>query len=445
MTLAHLAYPRGVIKPLTALLALVSLSAACDKTTKPLPDVPASTPAPQAPHAPAAPVAMPAGDALTKLASSSNQLGFDLYGRARSAPGNVAISPASISAALAMTYGGARAETEAQMKRVLHLDGSRDSVTADWGNLSRALQAPGRPLKLRIANRLFGEKSIKFEQAFIDKTREAYAAPLEPTDFVNAFEPARGHINGWVEEQTEHRIKDLLPPNALDKLTRLVLVNAIYFLADWAEPFEKNATYDSDFKVSGGAPKKTPMMHQGGKHRLAQEGGAKVLELPYKGGDASMLFILPDRADGLADLEAKLTSAKLDAWRAALAPQTVAVSLPRFEVSPTPSMSLGKDLEALGMPDAFDRKKADFTGIAKPADERERLEIDKVFHKAFVKVDEKGTEAAAATAVVMAKGGGAPPAPALEFNADHPFVYAIVDNTTGLVLFLGRVVDPTTK
>ena len=443
--------PPGRSLVLAALVAAASVTA-CEKTTQVVPDAP-KPPAAEAPAAagttatPAATgaVAMPSAEAMTKLAASSNALGLDLYGRARATQGNLAMSPASISAALAMTFGGARGETEAQMKRVLHVDGARDAVAADWGRLSRALQSPARPLTLRIANRLFGEKTTKFEQAFIDKTKLDFGAPLEPNDFVNAFEPARAHINGWVEDQTEHRIKELLPPNALDKQTRLVLVNAIYFLADWAEPFEKSATYDAPFSVAQGAPKPTPMMHRAGKHRFVQNDGAKVLELPYKGGDASMLVILPDRKDGLADLEKSLTGAKLEGWKTALAMQTVAVSLPRFEVSPTPSMSLGEDLKSLGMPDAFDRDKADFTGIANPVDRKERLKIDKVFHKAFVKVDEKGTEAAAATAVVMAKGGGPPPAPPLEFNADHPFVFAIVDKATGLVLFLGRVADPTMK
>jgi serpin B len=432
----------------TATVLSIFTLPACEKTTKVGPDGPSAPTATAAtPAAPAtAPVAMPSADAMTKLAASSNALGFDLYGRAKAAPGNLAMSPASISAALAMTFGGARAETEAQMKKVLHVEGSRDQVTSEWGKLSRALQNPSRPLSLRIANRLFGEKSVKFEQPFIDKTQADFAAPLEPNDFVNAFEPARAHINGWVEDQTERRIKELLPPGALDKYTRLVLVNAIYFLADWAEPFEKTATYDATFEVAPGTQKKTPMMHQGGQsHRLAQADGVKVLQLEYKGRDTSMLVILPNQKNGLAEVEKSLTAVKLEAWRAALAPEKVSITLPRFEVAPTPSMSLGEDLKALGMPDAFDRDKADFTGIANPADKRERLRIDKVFHKAFVKVDEKGTEAAAATAVVMAKGGGPPPAPAIEFVADHPFVFAIVDNATGLVLFIGRVADPTTK
>jgi serpin B len=426
-------------------LALLGLLG-CDKTARVATDTPSASnmPATTKVQTPMTSAAIPPTGDMKRLASSSNALGFDVYGKVRAAPGNLAMSPASISAALAMTYGGARGDTEAQMKRVLHLDGARDGVMTDWGNLARGLQDPARPLKLRIANRLFGEKTVKLEQAFLDKTKEAYGAPLEPTDFKNAFEPARGHINGWVEDQTEKRIKDLLPAGALDAETRLVLVNAVYFLADWAEPFEMNATSEEIFNVSASVQKKTPMMHQGGFHRIAQADGVKILELPYKGGDAAMLVILPDRADGLPDVEASLSTAKLDAWTTALAPSMVAVTLPRFEVSPTPSMSLGAELVKLGMPDAFDRDKANFTGIANPADPRERFKIDKVFHKAFVKVDEKGTEAAAATAVVMARAGGAPPKP-IVFKADHPFIFVITDKSSGLVLFLGRVADPTLR
>ncbi len=431
---------------------------ACDKTAKVGADTPTAPAASKEPVTSPSAIASaastpvlptiappPAADAK-RLATSSNALGFDIYGKVRGAPGNLAISPASISAALAMTYGGARAQTEAQMKRVMHLEGARDAVMTDWGALSRSLQSPNRPVKLRIANRLFGEKTYTFDQGFLDRTRDAYGAPLEPTDFKEAFEPARARINGWVEDQTEKRIKDLLPVRALDATTRLVLVNAIYFLADWAEPFEKMATRDQPFKVTPTAPKATPMMHHDGSHRFAQTDGVKVLELPYQGGESSMLFILPDREDGLEALESSLSAAKLAAWTAALGPRAVAVTLPRFEVSPTPSLSLGSELVKLGMVDAFDKDKADFTGIANPKDARERLYIAKVFHKAFVKVDEKGTEAAAATAVVMAKGGGGPPArPALEFTADRPFLFLIMEKASGLVLFVGRVADPTVR
>ncbi len=416
------------------LAATLILGMACDKTT--------TNGGPDSPTAKK--MQMPPAADITKLAKSSNAFAFDVYGKVRSAPGNLAMSPASITAALAMTWGGARAQTEEQMRTVMHLDGSRDAVMADWGNLSRSLQDPSRTLKLRIANRLFGEKTAAFDAGYIEKTKSAYGAPLEPVDFKTAFDSARVHINGWVEEQTERRIKELLPQGALDKLTRLVLVNAIYFLADWAEPFDKNGTYDEAFTVAGGGKRKTPMMHRAGGYRFAQIEGMKILEMPYKGGDAAMLVFLPDRPDGLAEVERSLSASKLEEWTSALKSERVAVSLPRFEVSPTPSMSLGDILVELGMANAFDRDKADFTGIANPPDPRERLKIDKVFHKAFVKVDEKGTEAAAATAVVMAAGGAAPQR-MLEFTADHPFLFAIVDKPTGLVLFVGRVADPTTK
>ena len=248
---------------------------------------------------------------------------------------------------------------------------------------------------------------------------------------------------------------NLVPPGAIDSLMRLVLVNAIYFLADWEAPFKRASTSDQDFAVAKGPPKKTPTMHQQGRYRIVQADGAKVLELPYQGGDAAMLVVLPEpparrwrrpgpsSSDGLAALEKSLTAAQLEAWTRKLAPQNVSVWLPRFEVSPA-SMSLGGPLAALGMPDALDAGKADFTGIANPADPAERLSIGSVLHKAFVKVDEKGTEAAAAMAVMMA-GRAGPPRDSIEFRADHFFLFAIVDRPTGLVLFLGRVEDPTTR
>ena len=412
-----------------------------DKTTTVVADSP-TAPSPPEVDPPPAPAPMSAVGDVKRLAASSNALGFDLYAKVRGGSGNLALSPASISAALAMTYGGARGETEAQMKRVLHLDGTRDAAMTEWGNLSRALQDPGRPLKLRIANRLFGEKTVRLEQPFLDRTKEAYGAPLEPTDFKNAAEPSRGRINGWVEDQTETRIKELLPPDSIDAETRLVLVNAIYFLADWADPFLQHATFDETFHVSATTAKRTPTMHGGGPRRIVQADGVTVLELPYQGDDAAMLIILPDRVDGLASVEASLSAATLDAWMAALSTKRVSIALPRFEVSPQPSMSLGEELKKLGMTDAFDADLANFTGIANPTDPRERLQISGVFHKAFVKVDEKGTEAAAATAVLMPRAGGAPSFE-IDFKADHPFLFVIVDKKSGLALFVGRVVDPT--
>ncbi|MBL8719336.1 MAG: serpin family protein [Myxococcales bacterium] len=400
------------------------------------PSTPPSTPSSSAPTVT---IAMPSPTEVKPHATGSNAFAFDLYARIGKAPGNQVFSPASMSIALAMTWAGAKGETAAQMKKVMHFEAGG---TAMWGRISQALNAPGRPFELRSANRLFGEKTYKFEQPFLDGTKASFGAPLEPVDFKVGYEAARGKINGWVEEQTKQRIKDLLPKGALDELTRLVLVNAIYFLADWADPFEKNATYDADFE--GPTKKKVPTMHRSGSYAIAQVDQLKVLELPYGGSDISMLVVLPDSKTGLGAVEKSLTAAKLEAWTKALAPNRVDVALPRFEVSPA-SMPLADELQAMGMPLAFDRKKADFTLMGNPPNPDEHLCIQKVFHKAFVKVDEKGTEAAAATAVVMGAKGGAAPQKAIEFRADHPFLFFVVDKPSGLVLFMGRVVDPAAK
>jgi len=386
------------------------------------------------------PMPMPPESETRPLVAGSNAFAFDLWPRLAKAPGNGAFSPASISIAFAMTGLGARGETSTQLRKVMHFQGSEDVVASGWGNLGRVMTTPPRYLKLRIANRLFGEKTYAFDAPFLEKTKTIFRAPLEPVDFKKEFEPARARINGWVEEQTEKRIVELLPPRSLDDTTRIVLVNAIYFLADWADPFDKRSTRDEPFFAAATAKKDVPTMHRTGRYPVAKADGVSVIELPYRGEEASMVVVLPNARDGLAAVEKGLSASRLEGWRKALAPANVEVALPRFEIRP-PSISLGQELAALGMPLAFDSQKADLTGIAKAADPRERLYVAKVFHKAFVKVDEKGTEAAAATAVVVAKGGGAP-APATPFVVDHPFLYFIVEKTTGLVLFMGRVVDP---
>ncbi len=392
--------------------------------------------------------ATPAGprEEMSRLARSSNAFGLDLYRKLRTTPGNLVVSPASVTTALAMAWGGAKGETAAEMKNVLHFDGSPAEVTQSSGKLMAALTAPSRPIVFRIANRLFGEKSYRFEPAFLESTRAAYGAALEPVDFKGAPEGARALINGWVEGQTEKRIRDLVPPGGVKPLTRLALVNAIYFLGDWETPFKKEATRPMSFFVSATDKKDVATMHRLERLPFAQKEGLKALELPYKGGDLSMLVVLPDRIDGVRTLEESLTAAQLDAIVSSLAPTRVSVSLPKFEVDPPTSLALGDTLQAMGMALAFDPERADFTGIANPPDPRDRLSISSVFHKAFVKVDEKGTEAAAATAVVMVAGTAARPQEnPVEFKADHPFLFFIRDNESGMVLFLGRVADPSAK
>lgn len=391
---------------------------------------------------PATPPATPTGAAAAAaLAKGSNTFGFDLWSRVRKEPGNLSISPASISIALAMTWGGAKGGTAAEMKQALRLGVDAGAAMAGWGQLAAALQDKSRSLVLRIANRLFGEQSYKLEAPYLEQTRAAFGAPLEALDFAKAPEPARAHINKWVADQTEQRIKDLLPPRSIVADTRLVLVNAIYFLADWREPFEKHATREQPFTVAPGKTRPAKLMVRRGSYRMAKVDGVSVLELPYAGDDTAMLVVLPDRVDGLGDVEQALDADKLATWTQALGQQEVLVWLPRFTIDPPAALELSKSLKALGMAQAFDAERADFTGIANPPKPADRLYIGAVFHKAFVKVDEKGTEAAAATAVAPRLGGGMP-RPVPEFKADHPFLFFIVDRASGLLLFMGRVTDP---
>jgi len=397
------------------------------------------------------PLAIPAGllpapaeADMAAFARQSNVFGLELWKRLP-ASGNQVFSPASITTALAMTWGGAGGETAAQMRKVLHFQGSPADVMKASGDLSASLTDPKRPVTFRVANRLFGEAGFPFEPAFLAATRAAYGAPLEPLGFAAAPDRARVHINHWVEGQTEKRIRDLIPSGGITEETRLVLANAIYFLGDWQSPFEKESTRPQPFHVSSTGKKDVPTMNQSAAFRHARGHGLAVLELPYKGGQMSMLVLLPEAVDGLAGLEKDLTAEGLDRLVGALAPTRVAVALPKFEVDPQGSLPLADHLKAMGMPLAFDRRRADFTGIANPKNPDDRLSIGNVFHKAFVKTDEKGTEAAAATAVVMMRAAGMPAPPPVTFTADHPFLFLIRDTASGAILFLGRVADPSSK
>lgn len=377
------------------------------------------------------------------FAKASNAFGVDLYREVASAKGNVAISPASVSMALAMPWVGARGPTSDEMKKVLHFEDAPEAVATSAGKLSSSLQDPSRPVVFRIANQLFGEITAPIEKPFLDTTSAAYGAPLVRVDFKKDFEGARANINTWVADKTEDRIKELIPIGGLDERTRLVVVNAIYFKGDWARPFSSDATHAGAFFAPSGE-KQAPMMHSGhgATYGYAEDDGVKALSMDYEGGSMSMLFLLPNEKDGVAALERSLTPAKIDGLVASLSNQPVDVTLPKFKIAPSQSLALGPTLGALGMPTAFDDRAADFTGISNPPDPDERLHIQKVFHKAFLAVDEKGTEAAAATGVAVGAVTSLPP-PAVPFVADHPFVFMIRDNASGLVLFMGRLEDPT--
>ena len=404
------------------------------------PEAPAPTVTPK----PSARPRRPRPPGAAELARSSNAFGLDLYAQLRAHPGNLALSPASLSVALTMAWSGARGETATEMSRALHLTGSPDEVSRSSGALSAFLQDPAQPLTLRIANRLFGEKHYAFQQAYLDRAQRAFDAPLEPLDFRTAADAARQHINQWVAEQTAQRIKDLIPQGGVAADTRMVLVNAIYFLGDWATAFKAEATQPAAFHLSASSSQDVPTMHQSTNLRTASADGVRLVELPYRGGEMAMTIVLPSAVDGLDALEQSLTAAKLDAWVGALRPAQIELALPRFTIDPAESLSLGSLLASLGMHGAFDAERADFTAIADPPDPSLRLFISQVFHKAFVKVDEKGTEAAAATAIVMTEGSAEPPR-ALSVQVDHPFLFFIRDLDTGLVLFMGRVSDPGTS
>jgi serpin B len=386
----------------------------------------------------------PAKEAVVNLAQSSNAFGFDLYQRLRNEPGNLVFSPASITTVLTMAWGGAEGETAAQMRKVLHLAGSAGDVMASSGQLARSLQDPSRPLLFRIANQLFTEQTYKLVPAYVEKTRAAFGAPVETLDFKTAPERARAHINQWIEGKTAHRIKDLIPPDGVSSYSRLVLVNAIYFLGDWNSPFEPWATRPAPFFLTATQKKNVPTMNQENQFLVGRQDGVTAVSIPYKGGEMSMLLLVPDRVDGLAAVESSLDAKKLAALASGMKVEVIALSLPKFEVNPGGSLLLGEELRALGMPLAFDRERADLTGIANPPRRDERLFLSEVFHKAFVRVDEKGTEAAAATAGGGPAGMGAGPGPR-QIKVDRPFLFLIRDNASGLVVFLGRVSDPSQR
>jgi serpin B len=368
-------------------------------------------------------------------ATAINTFGLALW---RTLPaGNFAMSPASIAITLSMVWTGARRETEQQMREVLRLDRDVDQVTGALGALVEQLAAVQPGVTLRIANRLFGQRGYDFEPPFTTRLAAAFAAPLEQLDFAGDADAARAEINAWVEAQTENEIEDLLPARSLDATTRLVLVNAIYFLGKWAFPFLSHDTDSRPFWIDASTTSNVPMMHRTGTYRIAQVDGGDVIELPYRGGTTAMYVVRPRERDGLAAVEQRLSDPTR--WLAHLGEETVKLALPRFVVDPE-TAKLNDALAKLGMPLAFDSERADFTGMVNPGDATQELYLAAVFHKACVKTDEEGTVAAAATAAVMATRGLGPPI--RPFVIDRPFLFFILDRASGLVLFMGRVADP---
>lgn len=373
-------------------------------------------------------------------ATAINTLGLELLGHAGAAGDNTAISPFSIQTALVMTYAGAQGETRTQMARVLHL--GADAVPS-FSALQKQITTIPETVTLSLANRLFGQTGYDFRPDFLELVKDKFGAPLEELNFEKDPRKARVHINAWVEKQTKDRIRDLIPEEGISKDTGLVLVNAIYLKAPWAEAFTKNATTPQPFHVAGGKKTDVPTMSRESDFGYRKDKDLTVVSLPYVWRDLQFVIMLPEAADGLPALEKKLTPGFLSDL-AKLPVKPVRLFLPKFKLEP-PRLALGETLQKLGMRSAFDipRGSANFDGIA-PRRPNDYLFISEVFHKAFVEIDENGTEAATATAVVMMRALAVPvekPEPA-EVRVDRPFLFAIQHRPSGACLFLGRVTDP---
>ncbi|MEL6342383.1 MAG: serpin family protein [Myxococcota bacterium] len=379
-----------------------------------------------------------ASEGARSAAGSSDAFGWDLYqSLAESEEGNLFFSPFSITAALSMTYAGAAGGTAEEMATVLHVQGEDAAYHQGYGDLLDVIVAEqeGCAVQLNLANRLFGQTDFPWLDPFLDITATDYNAPLEEIDFIADPGAAQDDINGWVGDQTADRITDLIPDGVINSYTRLVLANAIYFKADWLNQFDEEQTFDSDFALEDGSTVEVPMMFREGAARLGNVEGAQALELPYDGEMQSMILLLPEYDQDLSDLEARLDNDFIDGVVQSLSEiEDAVVMMPRFTIDAR--VPLKAQLIALGMPSAFDNTVADLTKMASREDAN--LFIQDALHRAFIEVNEAGSEAAAATAVVVGD-ESAPPG----FYAQRPFVFLIRDNATGTVLFLGRVVDPS--
>lgn len=375
----------------------------------------------------------PAPD-TTRVVAGNTQFACDLYAQLKSQSGNVFFSPLSLSSALSMTAAGAKGETLSEMSKTLHLSedaNTHPAFAALFGQINAKANAG---YELSIANALWGQKGFPFRPEFKDVVAKNYQGGLRDVDFHQPGSAA-GAINHWCAAETKDRIKDLVSPDALAADTRLVLTNAIYFKGDWLHKFKKDMTRDDVFFESESAQHRVPMMYQSREFNYAEHDGVQVLEMSYKGDRLSMVLLLPKEKHGLANVvEPKLNSEWLAKATGGLRAKDGQVILPRFEFRT--SYSLASTLRDMGMKLAFSDR-ADFSGITSS----EQLKIDAVIHKAFVKTDEEGSEAAAATAITMRPTAAIPNAN-FHFRADHPFIFLIRDRQTGSILFMGRVSNP---
>ena len=371
-----------------------------------------------------------------------NQFALALYRELHEIRRNVFFSPFSIRMALAMTYAGARGDTASQMKRALCFGSSDQSVHSHFAGILHRFSAPRNgTCDVSVANSLWAQDGAPLLPEFVDLVARHYGSSLHTTDFRQP-DVALRTINRWIEDATRGRIVELLDSRALTDETRLVLANAVHFKGTWKLKFQRTDTRDEPFYLEGGGTVPVALMFQKRKFRYLQEDGFQVVNLDFQGGDVSMIVLLPDKNDGLWNLETRISGPMLQECLPRMAEREVRLSLPRFKIS-WGIEDVRRNLQALGMPLPFDRLIADFSGInGQRPSAADALFISAVVHKAMVEVNEEGAEAAAATIVRTALSGALPP-PVVTFRADHPFLFAIRDTRIDAILFLGRVADPT--
>ena len=373
---------------------------------------------------------------------ASNEFAVGLYRELARQPGNLHFSPFSVRMALGMALAGARGKTATEIRSVLHVPASDGGPATEGADTIARLTRPQQFFEINIANSMWGQQGMPLKPEFVDMLDSAYRAVIDLVDFRDR-EGARAAINRWVEKHTKQRIRDLIPPGLLIDDMRLALVNAVYFKGLWESPFSHRATREENFHLAGGGIVRTPMMCQLGSVGYFKGDDFRAIDFPYRGGQLSMLIVLPDRRDGLRWLERDLSAGTLHRCVADMTGTQVDIHLPKLRM--ILAAQLTEALSALGMALAFDRDRADFSGInGLVPPHRASLSLSAVVHKAYVEVNEEGTEAAAATAVrVVERASGGTPVIPVVFRADHPFLFAIRDLYSGMILFMGRVMDPT--
>jgi len=376
------------------------------------------------------------------IAHRINTFALSLYQQLKEQDGNLFLSPFSISTCLGVAYAGVRGETERQMADVIRFPPEQKNLHELLGSLIKDMkeEKKKRGYQLIIANALWGQKGYRFLPEFLELLRVTYGSELHELDFEAEKEAACQAINQWAEKHTQGKIKNIIKPSMLDSLTRLVLTNAIYFKGFWSVPFDKSETHPAPFKMitepSASNEIDVSMMHQTADFGYLEGEDFQALEMLYERNELSMVIFLPRRLDGLEEFERLLTIEKFEEWLQMLQMQEVKVFVPKFKF--TSGFILSKVLQSMGMTDVFNTETADFSGMT----DQEDLAISEIIHKAFVDVNEEGTEAAAVTTtavLVAVDEGPAPPVPV--FRADHPFLFLIRDIRSESILFMGRVVD----